>query len=81
MSLTVIFPNDITNVLISLDRTVDSLPVDGDDPFVQGYRAGHRAALVGVATAFGIETPGPVTWHVVENSKRAVCILESHNTI
>ena len=50
---------DLANILVAIDRTTDSLPVDNRDPYVAGYLAGHQAALAAVAIAVGMASPEP----------------------
>ena len=50
---------DLANILMAIDRTTDSLPVDNRDLYVAGYLAGHQAALAAVAMAIGVASPEP----------------------
>lgn len=67
MSLKVFFTDDITSILIALDRATDALPLEGD-AYAEGYRIGYGEALAAAAIAFGVATPEPkgTAWHVVD---------------
>ena len=57
MALDVWYKSDIQNVLSAAEqacRAALGAAGDDDDPFVAGYEAGYRSALVTVALAFGL---------------------------
>lgn len=67
----VIFPQDLSNALVAIDRVTDNLPLDGADAYTAGYLAGHRGALEAVALMFGVASPEPQTaWRVVDKTNK-----------
>ena len=78
MNLQVFYPDDIRNALQAAElasATALQAASDGTtDEFAEGYKAGHRAALVTLALAFGIRVG--IDKSSVDRNVTAVSVLE-----
>jgi hypothetical protein len=62
MTLDVWYKSDVQNVLSAAEQASGAAlraASNRDDPYVAGYQAGYRAALVTVALAFGLVSSRP----------------------